>query len=126
MPRFLTAPLYRPWHLQWGTTGAERRSSMPGDDLILGAQYRATRAVTINGRPGYPPPWRRSDRPPRIPRRDVDAVRVARRGGAAAAVTVDAPTQPTPTRRREALALLIATQAHNAVAACLDDLLDEE
>jgi hypothetical protein len=32
LPRFLTAPLYRSWHLRWGATDAEVAATMPGDD----------------------------------------------------------------------------------------------
>src|SRR5215207_578552 len=47
LPRFLTSPLYRRWHMRWGATGAEVAAPLPGDDLIPGAQYRPTRAITI-------------------------------------------------------------------------------
>ncbi len=32
LPLFVTAPLYRPWHLRWGATDEEVRGSMPGDE----------------------------------------------------------------------------------------------
>jgi hypothetical protein len=57
LPRFATAPLYRPWHQRWGATSEELAASMVGDDLITGAQYRATRAVTIDAPPGAVWPW---------------------------------------------------------------------
>ena len=47
VPAFLTSPLYRRWHRQWGTTAAEQAGSMPGDELLRHAQFRATRAITI-------------------------------------------------------------------------------
>ena len=48
LPLFLTAPLYRRWHLRWGATPAEVAAALPGDDRVTDAQFRATRAVTIN------------------------------------------------------------------------------
>lgn len=48
LPLFLTAPLYRRWHLRWGATPAEVASALPGDDRVTDAQFRATRAVTID------------------------------------------------------------------------------
>lgn len=57
LPLFLTAPLYRRWHLRWGATPAEVASAAPGDDLLAGAQFRATRAVTINVPPEQVWPW---------------------------------------------------------------------
>jgi hypothetical protein len=57
VPRFATAPLYRHWHQRWGATRAETAAAMPGDDLIGGAQYRATRAITIDAPPEDVWPW---------------------------------------------------------------------
>jgi hypothetical protein len=57
LPRFATAPLYRRWHQRWGTTPQEVESPMPGDELIAGAQYRATRAITIAAPPEAVWPW---------------------------------------------------------------------
>jgi hypothetical protein len=57
IPRFLTAPLVRPWHLSWGATSAEAASDMPGDDRVPSAQYRTTRAVTIDAPPEAVWPW---------------------------------------------------------------------
>jgi hypothetical protein len=57
LPRFATAPLYRRWHQRWGATPQEVASPMPGDDLITGAQYRATRAITIAAPPDAVWPW---------------------------------------------------------------------
>jgi hypothetical protein len=51
IPRFATAPLYRRWHQRWGATPEEIAAPMPGDELIDGAQYRATRAITIAAPP---------------------------------------------------------------------------
>jgi hypothetical protein len=54
---FLTAPLYRRWHLTWGATDDEAAASMPGDDMYPHSQYKATRAVTVNASPGAVWPW---------------------------------------------------------------------
>ena len=57
LPLFLTAPLYRRWHLRWGATPAEVAASMPGDTLVPHAQYGSTRAITIGAPPGEVWPW---------------------------------------------------------------------
>jgi hypothetical protein len=57
LPRFLTAPLYRSWHLRWGATDAEVAAPMPGDDMLRGAQFRPTRAITIDAPPTAVWPW---------------------------------------------------------------------
>jgi hypothetical protein len=57
LPRFLTAPLLRGWHLHWGATPAEVTDGMPGDDLFPRAQYRCTRAITIAAAPDEVWPW---------------------------------------------------------------------
>lgn len=57
LPVFLTSPLFRPWHLRWGATDAEVASPMPGDELLPDAQYRTTRAITINAPPAAVWPW---------------------------------------------------------------------
>lgn len=57
LPRFMTAPLYRRWHHHWGATAEEVEAPMPGDDLIPDAQYRATRAITIDAPPEAVWPW---------------------------------------------------------------------
>ena len=31
LPLFVTAPLYRPWHLRWGATPTGVTSELPGD-----------------------------------------------------------------------------------------------
>jgi hypothetical protein len=56
-PAFLTSPLYRRWHRHWGSTAAERAGSMPGDELLRYAQFRATRAITIVAPPQAVWPW---------------------------------------------------------------------
>jgi hypothetical protein len=57
MPAFVTAPLYRRWHRHWGATSAELAASLPGDELVPRAQFRATRAITINAPPEAVWPW---------------------------------------------------------------------
>jgi hypothetical protein len=57
LPVFLTAPLYRGWHLRWGATLAEAAAPLPGDALVPHAQYRSTRAITIDAPPGRVWPW---------------------------------------------------------------------
>ncbi len=57
LPAFLTAPLYRRWHLQWGATHDEVAAAMPGDGRFPSAQFRATRAITIDAAPDEVWPW---------------------------------------------------------------------
>ena len=57
LPLFLTAPLYRRWHLRWGATQAEASQAMPGDDLVPVSHFTATRAITIEAPPGDVWPW---------------------------------------------------------------------
>ena len=57
VPAFLTAPLYRRWHRCWGATSAEVEAELPGDSLVPNAQFRATRAITINASPESVWPW---------------------------------------------------------------------
>jgi hypothetical protein len=57
VPVFLTAPLYRSRHLRWGATPAENAGALPGDDLMPHAQYRSTRAITIDAPPAAVWPW---------------------------------------------------------------------
>jgi hypothetical protein len=56
-PRFLTAPLYRRWHLRWGATDAEVASAMPGDEIVPEPSFSATRAITIAAPPQHVWPW---------------------------------------------------------------------
>jgi hypothetical protein len=56
-PRFLTAPLYRHWHLRWGATDAEVASAMPGDATVPEPSFNATRAITIAAPPEQVWPW---------------------------------------------------------------------
>jgi hypothetical protein len=57
LPPLLTAPLYRRRHLGWGATPQERVADMPGDELFPLAQYRSTRAITIQAQPEAVWPW---------------------------------------------------------------------
>jgi hypothetical protein len=56
-PRFLTAPLYRHWHLRWGATDAEVAVTMPGDELVPTPSFNATRALTIQASRAQVWPW---------------------------------------------------------------------
>jgi hypothetical protein len=57
LPRFLTAPLLRRWHLRWGASATEVAAAMPGDGLVPHARYRATRGITIAATPEEVWPW---------------------------------------------------------------------
>ena len=57
LPRFLIAPLLRRRHRTWGATRAEVAAAMPGDSLLPRAQYRCTRAITIDATPEQVWPW---------------------------------------------------------------------
>ncbi len=57
LPAFLTAPLYRSWHLRWGATTDEVVASMPGDASLPDAQFKATRAISIDAAPDEVWPW---------------------------------------------------------------------
>jgi hypothetical protein len=57
LPLFLTAPLYRRWHLRWGATTQELAATLPGDELQPHAQFRSTRAITIDAPPVAVWPW---------------------------------------------------------------------
>lgn len=43
--------------LRWGATAEEVARSMPGDDLVSSPSFRATRGITIQGRPEDIWPW---------------------------------------------------------------------
>ena len=51
LPAFLTAPLYRRWHLHWGASPDEIAEALPGDAFLPRAQFQATRAITIDAPP---------------------------------------------------------------------------
>ncbi|MEY2400335.1 MAG: hypothetical protein QOJ08_446 [Ilumatobacteraceae bacterium] len=57
LPLFLTSPLYRRWHLRWGTTQDEVSAAMPGDAVLPHARFRATRGITIDALPDEVWPW---------------------------------------------------------------------
>lgn len=48
---------YRPWQLRWGASAVEAAQRLPGDDLVPGAPWTATRAVTIDAEPEDVWPW---------------------------------------------------------------------
>jgi hypothetical protein len=47
----------RPWHVNWGTSVAERRMPLPGDDVVPNARYRMDHAVTIAAPADSVWPW---------------------------------------------------------------------
>jgi hypothetical protein len=57
LPWYAVTPLVRRWHLTWGATPDEVAAPMPGDDLLPWAQYRTTRAITIDVPPAEVWPW---------------------------------------------------------------------
>lgn len=57
LPLLVTAPLYRRWHLRWGATPDEVAQSLPGDEFLPDAQYKSTRAITIDAPPAAVWPW---------------------------------------------------------------------
>jgi hypothetical protein len=57
LPLFVTAPLWRHWHLRWGATPAEAAAVMPGDELVPVSHFTATRAVTVDAPPEAIWPW---------------------------------------------------------------------
>ncbi len=57
LPALLTAPLYRRWHLTWGATASEAIAWLPGDEMLPRAQFRSTRAITIDAPPESVWPW---------------------------------------------------------------------
>ena len=57
VPLLATAPLLRRWHRRWGATDAELAAVLPGDELVPGCQYTATRAITIAAPPEAVWPW---------------------------------------------------------------------
>jgi hypothetical protein len=57
LPVFATAPLYRRRHCRWGATPAEIGDVLPGDTALPHAQFRSTRAITIDAPPKAVWPW---------------------------------------------------------------------
>lgn len=53
----LYASLIRPWHLQWGATGEEGASVLPGDELIGHPRLQSTRGITIQAPASRIWPW---------------------------------------------------------------------
>ena len=51
------ALIARPWHLRWGTAGAESDEPLPGDELVAEADLTATRAITIRASIEQVWPW---------------------------------------------------------------------
>ncbi|MBK9178819.1 MAG: hypothetical protein IPM45_04480 [Acidimicrobiales bacterium] len=51
------AAVVRPWFLRWGATSEERAATYPGDELVLRARVRSTRAVTIEAPAADVWPW---------------------------------------------------------------------
>jgi hypothetical protein len=49
--------IYRPWHHRWGATDREVAEALPGDELLPIAEFRPTRAITIDARPEEIWPW---------------------------------------------------------------------
>ena len=47
----------RPWAKRWGATDEEVARVLPGDRIVHGRAYRATRAITIGARPEHVWPW---------------------------------------------------------------------
>jgi hypothetical protein len=57
LPWYVVTPLLRRRHLTWGATPAEVAAAMPGDSLLPRAQYRTTRAITIDATLDEVWPW---------------------------------------------------------------------
>jgi hypothetical protein len=57
LPWYVITPFLRHWHLTWGATRQEAAAAMPGDSLLPQAQYRCTRAITIDATPDEVWPW---------------------------------------------------------------------
>ena len=51
------SPVMRRWYLTWGATDDEVDATLPGDDLLPGADIRSTRAITIDAPPADVWPW---------------------------------------------------------------------
>jgi len=47
----------RPWHVAWGATEEEAGRPLPGDGVVPGRTYVATRAITIDAPPEDVWPW---------------------------------------------------------------------
>jgi hypothetical protein len=53
----LYVTVVRPKTMRWGATDEEVTRRLPGDDVVPGNRYRATRAITIEARPEHIWPW---------------------------------------------------------------------
>jgi hypothetical protein len=53
----LYVKVVRPATMRWGATDEEVTRPLPGDDIVAGRRYRATRAITIEARPEDIWPW---------------------------------------------------------------------
>jgi hypothetical protein len=47
----------RPWHQRWGSSDAELRATLPGDDLVPNPHYTLQHAVTVRATPDAIWPW---------------------------------------------------------------------
>src|SRR5690348_12532414 len=47
----------RHWHTHWGATAEESRGSLPGDELVPGANINITHAITIDAPCDSVWPW---------------------------------------------------------------------
>jgi len=47
----------RPWHMRWGSTPAELRARLPGDDPLMRPTYQIQHAVTVHAGPDRIWPW---------------------------------------------------------------------
>jgi hypothetical protein len=47
----------RPWHMRWGSTPAELRARLPGDDPLMRPTYQIQHAVTVRAGPDRIWPW---------------------------------------------------------------------
>lgn len=54
---FFYLALFRPWQLRWGATEEEIGRPMPGDEIVEGPTFNATRAVTITASAEDIYPW---------------------------------------------------------------------
>lgn len=53
----LLSPITRRWYAGWGSTPAERRRPLPGDDIVAQPRLVATRAITIHAPASAVWPW---------------------------------------------------------------------
>jgi hypothetical protein len=47
----------RPWHSRWGSSDAELRAAMPGDDIVPNPHYTIQHAISIRAEPADVWPW---------------------------------------------------------------------